>query len=86
MAAVVLSLLVLLGKPLIIMLILGALGYRSRTGFLTGLSLAQISEFSLILAALGVGLGHIDPETAAVITLVGVITIGFATYFPSENL
>jgi len=79
-AAVVLSLLVLLGKPLIIMLILGALGYRSRTGFLTGLSLAQISEFSLILAALGVGLGHIDAETAAVITLVGVITIGFSTY------
>jgi len=78
--AVVLSLLVLLGKPLIIMLILGALGYRSRTGFLTGLSLAQISEFSLILAALGVGLGHIDAETTSVITLVAVITIGLSTY------
>jgi len=79
-AAVVLSLLVLLGKPLIIMLILGALGYRSRTGFLTGLSLAQISEFSLILAALGVGLGHIDSETASVITLVAIITIALSTY------
>jgi Kef-type K+ transport system membrane component KefB/uncharacterized UPF0146 family protein len=79
-AAVVLSLLVLLGKPLIIMLILGALGYRSRTGFLTGLSLAQISEFSLILAALGVGLGHIDAETTSVITLVAIITIALSTY------
>ncbi len=79
-AAVVLSLLVLLGKPLIIMLILGALGYRSRTGFLTGLSLAQISEFSLILAALGVGLGHIDSETTSIITLVGIITIALSTY------
>ncbi len=79
-AAVVLSLLVLLGKPLIIMLILGALGYRSRTGFLTGLSLAQISEFSLILAALGFGLGHIDAETTSVITLVAVITIALSTY------
>ncbi|MBW2243314.1 MAG: cation:proton antiporter [Deltaproteobacteria bacterium] len=79
-AAVVLSLLVLLGKPLIIMLILGALGYRSRTGFLTGLSLAQISEFSLILAALGVDLGHIDSETASVITLVAIITIALSTY------
>jgi hypothetical protein len=79
-AAVVLSLLVLLGKPLIIMGILGALGYRSRTGFLTGLSLAQISEFSLILAALGVGLGHIASETASVITLVGIITIALSTY------
>jgi Kef-type K+ transport system membrane component KefB len=79
-AAVVLSVLVLLGKPLIIMGFLGALGYRSRTGFLTGLSLAQISEFSLILAALGVGLGHIDAETSSVITLVGVITIALSTY------
>ncbi len=79
-AAVVFSLLVLLGKPLIIMLILGALGYRSRTGFLTGISLAQSSEFSLILAALGVGLGHIDAETASAITLVGVITIALSTY------
>jgi Kef-type K+ transport system membrane component KefB/uncharacterized UPF0146 family protein len=79
-AAVVLSLLVLLGKPLIIMLILGAFGYRSRTGFLTGLSLAQISEFSLLLAALGVGLGHIDSETASIITLVAIITIALSTY------
>lgn len=78
--AVVLSLLVLLGKPLITMLILGALGYRARTGFLTGLSLAQISEFSLILAALGVGLGHIDAQTTSVITLVAVITIALSTY------
>ena len=79
-AAVVLSLLVLVGKPLIIMMILGALGYRARTGFLTGLSLAQISEFSLILAALGVALGHIDADTTSVITLVAIITIALATY------
>jgi len=79
-AAVVLSMLVLLGKPLVTMIILGALGYRSRTGFLTGLSLAQISEFSLILAALGFGLGHIDAETVSIITLVGVITIALSTY------
>jgi len=79
-AAVVFSLLVLLGKPLIIMAILGALGYRSRTGFLTGLSLAQISEFSLILAALGFGLGHIDAATTSVITLVAIITIALSTY------
>jgi uncharacterized UPF0146 family protein len=62
------------------MLILGAMGYRSRTGFLTGVSLAQISEFSLILAALGIGLGHIDAETSSVITLVAVITIALSTY------
>jgi hypothetical protein len=60
--------------------ILGALGYRKRTGFLTGLSLSQISEFSLILAALGVSLGHIDHSTLSLITLVGLATIGVSTY------
>jgi Kef-type K+ transport system membrane component KefB len=78
--AVALSLSVLIGKPLILFLILGAFGYRNRTGALTGLSLSQISEFSLILAALGVSLGHIDRSTLSLITLVGIVTIGASTY------
>jgi Kef-type K+ transport system membrane component KefB len=78
--AVALSLSVLLGKPFIFLVILGALGYRKRTGFLTGLSLSQISEFSLVLAALGLSLGHIDRSTVSVITLVALATIGVSTY------
>ena len=58
--AIVLSLFVLIGNPLIVMIILGLMGYRKRTGFLAGLTVAQISEFSLILGALGLSLGHID--------------------------
>jgi predicted Kef-type K+ transport protein len=42
------------------MIIMGLMGYRARTGYLAGLTVAQISEFSLILGALGVSLGHID--------------------------
>ena len=53
---------------------------RSRTGFLKRLSLALISEFSLILAAFGVSLGHIESETAFVITLLAIITITLYTY------
>jgi len=78
--AVVLSAFVLIGNPLIVMVIMGGLGYRKRTGFLAGLTVAQISEFSLVLAALGAGLGHIDEEVVALITLVGLITIGLSTY------
>jgi Kef-type K+ transport system membrane component KefB len=78
--ALALSLFVLVGNPLIVMVIMGALGYRSRTGFLAGLTVAQISEFSLILAALGVRLGHIDASTLGLVTLVGLITIGASTY------
>ncbi len=71
---------VLIGNPLIVMIIMGALGYRKRTGFLAGLTVAQISEFSLILAALGLSLGHIDAEAVGLITLVGLITISASTY------
>ncbi|MCG7853877.1 MAG: cation:proton antiporter, partial [Methanosarcinaceae archaeon] len=78
--ALVLSLFVLIGNPLIVMVIMGVMGYRKRTGFLTGLTVAQISEFSLILAALGVSLGHIDAKIMGLITLVGLITIGLSTY------
>ncbi len=74
------SLFVLIGNPLIVMVIMGVLGYRKRTGFLAGLTVAQISEFSLILGALGASLGHIGPETIGLITLVGLITISASTY------
>lgn len=79
-AAIVLSLFVLIGNPLIVMVIMGYMGYRKRTGFLAGLTVAQISEFSLILAALGYTLGHIDQVTVGLVTLVGLITISASTY------
>jgi Kef-type K+ transport system membrane component KefB/Trk K+ transport system NAD-binding subunit len=79
-ASVLLSLFVLIGNPLIVLIIMGIMGYRRRTGFLAGLTVAQISEFSLIVAALGVSLGHIHAETMGLITLVGVVTIFASTY------
>ncbi|MDV2077244.1 NAD-binding protein [Marinobacter xestospongiae] len=79
-ASVVFSVFVLVGNPIIVMGIMGYMGYRRRTGFLAGLTVAQISEFSLILAALGLSLGHLQQETAGLITLVGLITISASTY------
>lgn len=79
-AASIFSLFVLFGNPLIVMAIMGYMGYRKRTGFLAGLTVAQISEFSLILAALGLSLGHLNQEVVGLITLVGLITISASTY------
>ena len=79
-AAAVFSLFVLIGNPLIVMVIMGAMGYRKRTGFLAGLTVAQISEFSLVFAALGLSLGHIDANVLGLITVVGLVTIGLSTY------
>lgn len=73
--AVVFSIFVLIGNPLIVMAIMGVMGYRKRTGFLAGLTVAQISEFSLILVGLGATLGHIDQNTVALVTLVGLVTL-----------
>lgn len=78
--ALLLSLFVLIGKPIMIMALVGAMGYAKRTTATVGLAMGQISEFSLILAALGLGLGHIDEPVMGLITLVGLITIGFSTY------
>ncbi len=78
--AVLLSVFVLVGNPIIVMAITGFMGYRKRVGFRTGLTVAQISEFSLIFAALGLSLGHIDESAVGLITTVGLITISISTY------
>jgi Kef-type K+ transport system membrane component KefB len=78
--AVVLSLFVLIGNPLIVMAIMGYMGYRKRTGFLCGLTVAQISEFSIIFVAMGISLGHIGGGALGLTTLVGLITIALSTY------
>ena len=79
--ALILSLFVLIGNPLIVMLLMGILGYRARTSFLASLTVAQISEFSLIIAALGLRLGHLDTTHTALITFVGILTIFVSSYF-----
>ncbi len=78
--ALILSAFVLIGNPLIVLVIMGAMGYRKRTGFLAGLTVAQISEFSLMFGALGRDLGHINQDVLALITIVGLTTITLSTY------
>jgi Kef-type K+ transport system membrane component KefB len=79
-ASAVLSLFVLVGNPLIVLAIMGAMGYRKRTGFLAGLTVAQISEFSLIFMAMGITLGHVDNSALGLVTLVGLVTIAGSVY------
>ncbi|MGF1623716.1 MAG: NAD-binding protein, partial [Alphaproteobacteria bacterium] len=80
LAAVALSVFVLVGNPLIVLVIMTALGYRRRTGFLAGLTVAQISEFSLIFMAMGVTIGHVSVDALGLVTLIGLITIAASTY------
>ncbi|MBW2994773.1 cation:proton antiporter [Candidatus Woesearchaeota archaeon] len=67
-------------KPLVIQLISALFGYTKRTGFLTAISLAQASEFSLIIVAQGMLLGHISQEFFSLTILLTIITIIFTSY------
>lgn len=77
---IILSLFVLIGNPLIVLVLMGLFGYSRYTSFMSGLTVAQISEFSLILIALGIKLGHLSPEIISLVTVVGIITIAGSTY------
>lgn len=78
--ALVFSLFVLIGNPVIVLILMGLMGYKKRTGFLAGLTVAQISEFSLILMAMGLTLGHISSAAVSMVTIVGIVTITGSTY------
>lgn len=77
---IILTLFVLIGKPFTVMVVMGLLGYRKRTSLLTSVTLGQVSEFSLILVALGMQLGHISNEIVSLVTAVAILTILFSTY------
>ncbi|OGD39270.1 hypothetical protein A2907_00070 [Candidatus Azambacteria bacterium RIFCSPLOWO2_01_FULL_37_9] len=71
---------ILVGNPLIVLVIMGILGYKKRTAFFVGLGMAQISEFSFVLMQLGKNVSHIDERSVTIITLVGIITITISSY------
>lgn len=78
--AIVIAAFVVLLKPSIIFGLLARLGYKPRTSFLTGVSLSQISEFSLILTVIGLKYGYITQQEAATITLAAIISIALSSY------
>ena len=78
--AIIFSAFILIGNPLIVMILMGFLGYSKKTGFMAGLTVAQISEFSLILIALGVKTGSLTQEILSFVTIIGLLTIAGSTY------
>ena len=78
--AIIFSIFILIGKPIIIMTTLKMFGYKKRTNFLTGSSLAQISEFSLIIVLLGFTLGHLTQEVMSLVIIIAILTIAISSY------
>ncbi|HEU4829705.1 MAG TPA: YbaL family putative K(+) efflux transporter [Gemmatimonadales bacterium] len=68
-------LIIMIGKSLAAFAIVIAFGYPAHTALTISASLAQIGEFSFILAALGLSLGLLPPEGQSLIVAAALLTI-----------
>src|SRR4029453_10064868 len=60
--------------------ILRWLGLGHRTSLLPAINLAQMSEFAMVIAAIGIGYKHIDQRTVSILIFVFAITSIASTY------
>lgn len=66
---------VLLGKPLAALLVVLVLGHPLRKAVSVAVALAQIGEFSFILASMGTALGVLPPEAGNALVVAAVVSI-----------
>lgn len=78
--ALALSLVVLVFKPLIVLISMGALGYTKRASFKTAVSMSQVSEFSLVFLAAAAASGFVGTRATTSLTLAALITFAASTY------
>lgn len=79
-AIVTASVIAILLKPLIILTIMGLMGYTKRTSFKTAIAMAQVSEFSLVFVIIGNRKGLVGDDLVAIITMVALISIAVSSY------
>jgi Kef-type K+ transport system membrane component KefB len=79
------SIFILVGNPAIMLLLMRRFGYTLETSFFAALTVAQVSEFSLILLATGATLGHLPASLLGPATLVALITMFSSSYLIMHN-
>ena len=78
--AIILSLIVMIVKPLVVMMSLGGLGYTKRASFKSAIAMSQVSEFSLVFAAAAYASHLVSSKVTATLTLTALITFAISTY------
>ncbi len=78
--AAIASLFLIASRFLAIFPVLYFLKNGNRVSMLTSINLSQISEFSLVIAALGFSAGHIGPDILSIVIFIFVITSIVSTY------
>lgn len=77
---IILSVFVIIFHPIILFIIMNLLGERTRTSFLAGLTMGQVSEFSLVVLAIAKAYGYINDIIFAIVLIVMLISICFSSY------
>lgn len=75
------SFIVVVLKPLIVLSIMGLLGYTKRVSFKAALATAQVSEFSIVFIVLGNKIHLVSDTLVSVITLIALVSITISSYF-----
>ncbi|MBI3342186.1 cation:proton antiporter [Candidatus Curtissbacteria bacterium] len=75
-----LSLFTLLGAPLIVLTVMITFRFRLKTAFMSAITMAQVSEFSLILMTLGQSKGLVTPSMVSLVSAVAIVTITLSSY------
>lgn len=83
--ALIFSAYVLIGNPIIVMVLMGAFGYTKQVSFKAGLTMGQVSEFSLILILMGVKSGQLSQDILSLVTFVALIAMAGSTYIMLYN-
>lgn len=78
--AILSSVFLVVSRLLSIFPVLYLMGYGHRVGLLPSINLSQISEFSLVIASLGLAAGHIDSQLVALVIFVFALTSTLSTY------
>src|SRR5204863_9440620 len=83
--ALAMSAFLMVSRFLSVFPVLYAMGNGLRASLIPSINLCNMSEFSLVIAALGLGLKHIGADLVAALTFVFAITSVLSTYLVTYN-
>lgn len=76
---------VIIGKIFFTLLLMGISGFRRRTSFMVGVSISQVSEFSLIFIAMLATNGKLDPGISTIILLTTILTMALSSLLITKS-
>ena len=83
--ALIASAVLMIGNFWIMFYLIDSEGFSVETSFLGSINMVQVSEFSLVVGALALAQGYIDPDVLGYLTLMALLTMTVSTYIIMYN-